>query len=132
MERLIETPESEDDICFDPFQPLVLRPKILGTVPSRDFISGSSQIANHEFVLPVSLVKEGLEIARVLHAIREASSDDGDMVAFLQFQRGSGEGDVGQGEQSKEKSVHAGAYRLEDWEVKAEESYQVRCLSEEC
>ena len=59
----------------------------------------------------------------MLHAIGESSSENGHMVAFLQFQHGRGESDVGQGEQGKEESVHARIYRVVGRGVKDERPF---------
>jgi hypothetical protein len=50
-----------------------------------DFVSAVRQIANRKLMLWKSSVQHRFEIAKVLHSFGNRSTDDTDVIAFIQF-----------------------------------------------
>ena len=83
FEGFIVAEESEHNVSLDLFQPVVRRAEILGAVSCGYLVTGDGEVAHDQIMLREFGVDECLEIAEVLHAIRQGVANDRDVIALF-------------------------------------------------
>ena len=82
--RFVVAKAGQNHIGSDAIQPVIGRTKIIRTRSRRQSVSTESKVSNHQRVLWKTLMKQGFDVAKMLHPIGQRVTYDGDMIALLE------------------------------------------------